>query len=294
MRLTGAIRARGRALRLLVAAGVALLALGGASRAADDRPSVAAGPYRVSIEQMLHARSVTVYYHLPDGPRQPPPRVRRTLQVHLRVDSLETTAAAALGVFQVNRITVKVGGKSEAAQYFGGKLDTIGAAPLLRAYLYLPNLQKSARAIDVLEGEIIAYEPSYDLHLAWRPQEEPAPHMLESHGVKVSLLSIKRNGSTATVRLRAEAPEEFALVVPSNEEAHGVSLRAGGRRVGNYSTGTVRVLAPNRLEYDITYTGLRAPVEEVKLHLASRGPERRRYPFRFRNIAIPDRPVTSR
>ena len=276
----------------LLPAGLLWIAVGLAT-AAGRSPVVKAGPYTVTIEQIIHSRSTTLYYRLPKAARQPPSRVNRAVQIHLRVDSPDAGAAAGLGVLRISRFRVRAGGKSVDAPHFGGKIDAMGGEPLVRAYLYVPSLQASVHRIDLIEGELIAFEPSFDLKLVWKPQEDALPRTQDTHGIKVTLLSLKRGGTTALLRFRAEAPPGMTLVVPADVPYHGVSLWTGKRRTGTFSTGNVRVLAPNLLEYELAFSRVREPLDEIRLRLAARGGRRHSYPFRFRDLPIPERPLGS-
>jgi hypothetical protein len=251
-------------------------------------PTVTAGPYQIAVDRISQNRSLVVTYRVPGRPpADPPVNPSCTLQLQMAVTTRDPAAAAGLAVFEVHGMAVQVGNRTLDVAAYGGILESVNDSAVVRAYLYVPQFPPLASAIRSLEGEIVAFEKSETLDFPIPVGDGRTPASVEKGGVRATVQELVVEGSSARATVVLQAPPTSVLITPPGRGQFGVYLYDGKGRSASLGMVNAVTPRPNVLEYRVSFSNLQEAPGRIDVRVLHRGGNRRVFPFRFENVALP-------
>ncbi len=283
-----------------LAAGV--VAAPGVSPALPRQPEVLAGTFRIVVERVTQSLSTTQVFPMPAKAGDPGDfQQRRTVQLHLGVYPADPAAGPSAGEgltrLDIHGVTVREGGRQVELGHYGGKLEAGSKQALLRGYVYAPAFPTRTAEIELIEGEIVAYEQSTPVELEV-PLEEGrspagAPEPVEKEGVRLTVREVTLSDATARITLSVDGPPGSVLVTPSEEGTHGASLYDRRGQRASPGGGSLSQPRPHQLDYRVTFLNLKERPAVLRVQLLKQHGARRVYPFRLKHVPVPTRRVDS-
>ena len=262
-----------------------------APMAAAKAPEVKAGPYRIVVDRLNESSTLTLNYRTEGNRREGGPvQSRRSVQLQLAVYGPESGLETGLAHFQIKRVAAGAGGRPVEVAYQGGMLETPGDGAVLRVYVAIPSLPPLARELQAIDGEIVSYEKAATVDLEIPVEPGKLPRTVEKDGLKATLRELTVNGGAIRLVLSLEGDAESALIDPSTDGTHGVSVLAADNRAAAAAGGTLLQPRANRAEYRLAFQGAQAAVTRVRVRVLQRSGPRRVYPFRIERVPLVGRP----
>lgn len=285
----------------LAAAGWCLAGAGATAAApvaAPLRPETVAGPFRIVVERVTQSLSTTQVFPKEAGDRHPGEfQQRRNVQLHLGVypaaPALQPGAGEGLTRLDIHGVTVREGTRQLELGHYGGRLESGSKEALLRGYLYAPAFPVRTAEIEVIEGEIVAYEHStpVELELPLTDERHPSgkPERVEKHGVRLTLREVTVSQGTARLTLSVDGPPGSVLITPTEEGTHGASLYDHRAQKVSPGGGSLSQPQPHLLDYRVTFLNLKDRPAMLRVRLLKQHGARQVYPFRLKRIPVPSR-----